>query len=106
MKIALSPLMYSYGVVRSLFKREFNAWSKQLAIAKDQYGNGLGKYILNDLFLSKESINLFGNIDETISSVVGKNKKNGTLSFWGRRLDGFLNIFEANHSIKSIDESE
>lgn len=106
LKLALSPLLYIYGVVKSLFKREFNEWNKQLAIAKDQYGNGLGKYIFNDVLITKDSKCLFGNIDETISSVIGKNKRDGTLSFWGKCLDYILNLFDNNHSIESIDHSE
>jgi 8-oxo-dGTP diphosphatase len=106
LKVALSPILYLYGTVRSLLKCDFNQWNFDLAIAKDQYGNGLGKWLFNDLLITKSSRHPFGNIDETISSVIGKNRVEGTLSFSGKVLDKILEIFDNNHSIESIDETE
>jgi len=44
-------------------------------------------------------------MDETISSVFGKNQRLGTLRWfgylWGVR---FLNIFEKNHSINAVEK--
>jgi 8-oxo-dGTP diphosphatase len=42
-------------------------------------------------------------VDETISSVLGKNKKANTLSKIGKGLDWILDILDKNHSIKSIE---
>lgn len=106
LKWILAPFSYTYGVVRSLcYKGEFNEYNKQLAIAKDQYGNGLCKYLFNDFIITKDGYK-FGNIDETISSCIGKNKIKGTLTFYGKALDWILNKFEPNHSILSIDNTE
>lgn len=106
LKVALSPLLYSYGAIRSLFKGGFNQWNFDLAVAKDQYGNTLGKWIFTDLLITKESKNHFGNVDETISSVIGKNKREGTLTLLGKFIDGVLNVIDPNHSIKAIDDTE
>lgn len=100
----LSP----YGMVRSLcisFK-EFDKWQKKLAVAEDQYGNALGQYIFNDLLITKDSKHLFGNIDETISSVLGKNKKAGTLTRLGKAVSAVLDFLDKNHVEKSIDLTE
>lgn len=105
LKWILTPLAYTYGVIRSLANKDFNRYNKHLAIAKDQYGNGLCQYLFNDLLITKDGYK-FGNIDETISSVVGKNKRDNTLSFLGRVLDSILNKIDKNHSIKSIDVTE
>lgn len=106
LKLVLSPVLYLYGSIISLYNHEFDKWNAQLAISKDQYGNGLGKYLFNSLLITKLSKNKFGNIDETISSVIGKNKINNTLTMLGRQIDFLLNLFEENHSIKAIDETE
>ena len=106
LKIASSPFFYLYGMVRAIQKKEFDKWNLELAIAKDQYGNGLAKYLFNDILIKKESKYRFGNIDETISSVIGKNKKANTLTDTGKLLDSILEFFEKEHSIKSIDETE
>lgn len=86
-------------------KKQFDDYNFNLAVAKDQYGNALCKYVFNDFLITKDGYK-FGNIDETISSAVGKNKKKGTLTLVGKTLDWILNKFEPNHSILSIDETE
>lgn len=106
LKVVLSPILYLYGVARSLLKCGFNQWNFDLAIAKDQYGNCLGKWLFNDILITNKSNHHFGNIDETISSVIGKNKKDGTLSLVGRAIDGILELLDPNHSIDAIDETE
>lgn len=104
LKWILTPILYSYGIVVAIFKGEFSEYNKNLAIAKDQYGNALGKYLFNQLLIKKEGYK-FGNIDETISSVIGKNKLKSTLTMVGKIIDKILNSIEKDHSIKSIDET-
>lgn len=105
LKWVLTPFSYAYGVIRSLTKKEFNSYNFCLAVAKDQYGNALCKYLFNDFLITKDGYK-FGNIDETISSCIGKNKVKGTLTFLGKLLDWLLDKFEPNHSILSIDNTE
>lgn len=104
-KMALSPFLYIYGILFSLIKGQFNQYNRNLAIGKDQYGNALGKYLFNQILITSWSQNYFGNIDETISSVIGKNKRDGTLTKTGKVLDKILNAIDPNHSIRSIDEN-
>ncbi len=106
LKFILGFVLWPYGIVRSLCKREFNSWNKWLALSEDQYGNTLGQYLFNDLLITKDSKHLFGNIDETISSVLGKNKKAGTLTRLGRSLSFVLNFIDKNHVEKAIDLTE
>ena len=106
LKLILAPILYLVGAITSLFKGGFNQWNLDLAIAKDQYGNALGKYVWNGLLINKNSKHLFGNIDETISSVLGENKRNGTLTFLGIFVDKILEAIGPNHSEDSIDETE
>jgi 8-oxo-dGTP diphosphatase len=104
-KWVLAPFSYVYGVVKSLYKHEFNHYNFNLAIAKDQYGNALCKYLFNDVLITKDGYK-FGDVDETISSCIGKNRVKGTLTFLGKFLDWTLDKVQPNHSILSIDESE
>lgn len=62
--------------------------------------------LFNKILISSYSEHLFGNPDETISSVLGKNKRKGTLIYLGKRLDAWLNGIDKDHSIKSIEEDE
>jgi uncharacterized membrane protein YcfT len=98
--------MYLFGSVIACLKGEWNQYNMDLAIATDQYGNGLSKYLFNILLIKKTAGHKFGNIDETISSVIGKNKVAGTLTWLGRVVDIVLDSLDPNHSIDAIDNSE
>ena len=104
LKWILSPLLYWYGIIRSLQLKEFLKWHKDLAISKDQYGNVVGKYFWNDYLIKSYSKYKFGHPDETISSVEGKNKLNNTLTSLGKWLADFLNKREKNHVEKAIEK--
>jgi hypothetical protein len=108
LKWVFAPVLYGYGFFASLIKggsKEWSGYNEDLAIAKDQYGNAIGKYLFNWLLIKKDGYK-FGNIDETISSVVGKNKVKVTLTIFGKILDSVLSMLEKDHSIKSIDPTE
>ena len=73
------------------------------SIGLDQIGNATCYIFLNNVIIKNDTIHSFGNIDETISSVIGKNKLQGNLTICGRILDYILNLIDNNHSIKSIE---
>jgi hypothetical protein len=73
----------------------------RIAIAIDQMGNTILEDLFNDLLITKEGYR-FGDVRETVSSAMGKNKQKGTLTRLGRGLDAILEFFDENHSIKSI----
>jgi hypothetical protein len=107
----LLPLALIWAIVEafvnrgigSAFKR-INEYFFNLAISLDQFGNTTCKEILNDTLIKSSSPHKFGHPDETVSSVLGKNKREGTLLKIGRGLDWTLNKLDENHSIKSIEQ--
>ena len=110
--VFLLPIAIIWGVIASFWKRkakhgvnELSTWFYAWAISIDQLGNVVCKELFNDALILHKGTQ-FGNPDETISSVLGKNKKAGTLNFLGKALDWVLNILDPNHSIKSIEEDE
>ena len=56
--------------------------------------------ILNRIMIGNNGIK-FGN-NETMSSVIGKNQLNNSLSSFGNLVNLFLNFFDPNHAVKSI----
>jgi len=78
----------------------------KLAISLDQFGNVSMAGLFNMVLITSNSENLFGNPDETISSVLGKNKINRNLAPLGIFLDSILNRLDNNHSINSIEKDE
>lgn len=109
--LVVFPFAMLFGVFRSLYKRQFVSGLKAidykfytLAIAKDQTGNVVCKELFNDLLISSDSKDQFGNEDETISSVLGKNEEGGNLKVTGRLLANILNKIQKNHCINSINQ--
>ena len=97
----LIVLLAPIGVAFGFFREQY---FKKLSISLDQFGNVAMMVIFDDILITKESIHLFGNPDETISSVLGKNKVANTLAPLGKFLDSILNKIDKNHSIKSIEK--
>ena len=72
-----------------------------LALGLDQIGNAVCRDLFNRLLIEEDGYK-FGKVQETISSVLGKNQMLDTLSLWGWILVSILDLFERNHCIKSI----
>ena len=72
-----------------------------LALWLDQIGNAVCRDMFNRLLIEKDWYK-FGKVQETISSVLGKNQMLDTLSLWGWILVSILELFEEDHCIKSI----
>ena len=104
--VGLTP----FGLLFTSLKSTLN-WNKEywdnyyinLAISLDQFGNVAMSGLFNVTLINSDK-HLFGNPDETISSVLGKNKINNSLAYLGRRLDALLNGIDKNHSIDSIEK--
>ena len=75
----------------------------RVAVVIDMTGNVLGEEIFNDLLIQENGYK-FGNRKETISSVLGKNQRDNTLSGAGVTLCNILDTIDTNHCMKSIDE--
>jgi len=108
----LAPFGVVYGVGASFFRVKFKegfakigGYFRSIAISIDQSGNVFCKELFNDVLIYPKG-HPFGNEDETISSVLGKNKLSNTLTWAGKALDWILNIFERNHSVISIEHDE
>lgn len=75
-----------------------------LTTSIDQFGNVLAQYWLNWFFIKPEGYKC-GNMDETISSVMGKNKRSNTLTKAGIILTNVLHKIDKNHVEDAIEEN-
>ena len=91
-------------VINFSFKKMDNEFLLK-AIMNDKLSNRLDSALLTKLFITDKSKHKFGNPNETISSVLGKNFLAGTLTEQGYDLCELLNDLQPNHVIKSIDNS-
>ena len=109
LSVLLMPLGFIYGIIRLWAKADFKKWFVKfgkylfvIAVSIDQLGNVIMQEMFDDLLIKPYGYK-FGNEDETISSVIGKNKLMNTLTSAGKFLDWILNIFEKDHSVKNIE---
>lgn len=95
----LSPVGFLYGLIVNPMgaKRKL----LKMAVSLDQFGNVVMAEMFNHI-LGKG----FGDEDETISSRLGKLKKQGKLKPIGRALAFILNTLDKNHVEKSIEDYE
>ena len=102
------PIAFLYSIGLTLLKSGYKTLDDYLfncAYATDQHANVFLAKLFNDIMI-KQGGHKFGNPDETISSVLGKNKLMGKLSWFGKCLDYILHLLDENHSIKSIEHDE
>ena len=102
-----TPLGFVATIIKSILKRNkdiLNDYLFCLALSLDQFGNVSMAKLFDFILIKRNSINKFGNPDETISSVLGKNQKAATLAYLGRRLVALLDAIEKDHSLKSINQ--
>ena len=104
------PLGMLYTILKLLFKGKFgvlfrvsNGYFYKFALAIDQMGNVAMKDLFDDIFIVKNGYK-FGNIDETISSVLGKNERLNTLTGLGKAIVKLLHFIDPNHALNSIEE--
>lgn len=82
--------------------KSYYTYSFDACIGIDKLGNSISSDLFN-FFLIKKDGHKFGNVDETISSVVGKNKESNTLLLPGYLLYKFLDTIQKNHCEASIE---
>ena len=92
-----------------LIKKKFtwkrlNGYFREQAIAIDRFGNSQYRSLFNAWFI-KEKGYQHGNINETISSVLGKNQRDETLTKFGMLITKILGRMDENHCLKSINEN-
>lgn len=77
---------------------------KDTAINLDRFGNREFRFSLNKYLILEKSPDRFGSIEETISSVLGKNELSDNLTTLGKLICWVLDKIEKNHCIKSINK--
>jgi hypothetical protein len=84
------------------FWKTVNGYFMTGAVDIDSFGNHNFRTLWNTI-LRKSGGYAFGNKNETISSALGKNQRDKTLSFVGRGLANLLDWLDEDHCKKSIN---
>ena len=102
----LLPLVCIYMFLKYLFSgngRRITVWACKTARSIDVFANVEASELFNDALIKKGGYK-FGNRQETISSVVGKNQRDNTLTKMGKGLRYILDKIDKNHCIDSIND--
>lgn len=100
--LLLLPLTFiNYAVVAH--KSSSKGYFRSTAINIDRFGNREFRALFNKVLI-KEKGYRFGDIRETISSVLGKNQRGNTLTKTGKALVWVLDLIDKNHCEKSIED--
>jgi len=102
--VSFAPIGIVFTLIQSVTLwniNYFKDYCMNIAGALDQLGNVVMGPVFN-LILIKKSKFKFGDKDETISSVLGRNQIDNKLRYLGKRLVALLDWIEEDHSIKSI----
>jgi len=102
----LLPIVFLYMLLKYVITgnlRMLTIWSKRVAMSLDVFANVHASEIFNDILIKRGGYK-FGNKQETISSVMGKNQRDGTLTIIGKGLRIILDVIEYGHCILSIND--
>jgi len=83
---------------------QFGAYMKKTAMAIGYFLNITCAGSLRFLMVKKQGGHMFGDVNENISYVLGRNKYKGKLKIFGKFIVWILSLIESNHVEKSITE--
>ena len=90
------------SLINLFFVKDKSGYFKSSAINLDKFGNREFRTLFNKILINNEG-HKFGDINETISSVLGRNQLTCTLTKCGRVLVWILDKIENDHALKSIN---
>lgn len=95
--IPLMTIGFIYGILKALFGY-CSSILILCAIGVDRLGNVVCGELFNDILITRnENSHKFGNMNETVSRVLGLNKRTNTLTKFGRGIANILNWIHPNH---------
>lgn len=100
--ILIEPLNFIFVVI--IKRHKASGYFRSLAVGIDRFGNYQFRTLFNAVLRTENGYE-FGNFNETISSALGKNELNNTLSTTGKFLVKILNAIDENHCINSINNN-
>lgn len=104
--LTVEPINFIYVI---LIKKKFtwkrlDGYFRNEALAIDRFGNSQYRSLFNAWFVAEKGYK-HGNINETISSVLGKNQRDETLTKFGMLIAKILDRMDENHCKESINEN-
>jgi hypothetical protein len=102
----LLPIIICFMMLKYIFtgnKKMLAVWFYRTAREIDLFANVVGAEFWNAVFITDGGYK-FGNPKETISSVLGKNQRDKTLTLLGDALRWILDRIDEDHCLNSIND--
>jgi len=102
----LLPIIICFMILKYIFtgnKKMLAVWFYRTAREIDLFANVVGAEFWNAVFIIDGGYK-FGNPKETISSVLGKNQRDKTLTLLGDALRWVLDRIDKDHCLNSIND--
>lgn len=96
-------LFLPLSIANWFFVKGKSGYFKSSAVNLDKFGNREFRTLFNKILINNEG-HKFGDINETISSVLGRNQITNTLTKSGVALVWILDNIDENHCVKSIEK--
>jgi hypothetical protein len=94
-------LFLPLSIINWFFVKDKFGYFESSAVNIDKFGNREFRTLFNKILILDDGCK-FGNMEETISSVLGRNELKGTLSNTGKVIVWILDKIDKNHCFKSI----
>ena len=101
LSVILMPVGFLFQIVVTLF-RAIDTYLFHIAKSIDQHGNVVCAEMFNLTLIKKKGYK-FGDMDKTISYVLGVNAEKKTLTYLGMKVGNLLNTIEKDHLIKAVN---
>jgi hypothetical protein len=101
LSVVLLPIGFTFQIIVTLF-RSIDLYLFHIAKSIDQHGNLVCAELFN-LTLIKRKGYKFGDMDKTISFVLGVNAETKTLTYLGKKVCNLLNVIEKDHVKKAVE---
>tara|TARA_B100000927_G_C16400551_1_gene443184 strand:- start:420 stop:809 length:390 start_codon:yes stop_codon:yes gene_type:complete len=102
----LLPVIICFMILKYIFtgnKKMLTVWFYRTAREIDLFANVVGAEFWNAVFITNGGYK-FGNPKETLSSVLGKNQRDKTLTLLGDALRWVLDRIDEDHCLNSIND--
>lgn len=98
----ITPIVYIIKLKWIEGLNDFGSYLRRLAVSVDQFGNGSCATMFQ-FILTKKGAMKFGEIDDTVSYVLGRNKYKKKLTIFGKLIVFILDLIDKDHVEKAIN---
>jgi len=103
LSVIFDPIYYLIALKWQSGLNHLGDWFKKLAISIDQFGNASSATMLNFALRKKGGID-FGDEDDNISYIIGRNYYHNSLTIFGHLIRIMLHLIDRHHVQKAVDK--